>query len=107
MSCAMNVIELLYCTSAIAADTATNTTSSARIQRSWLFSPMSFTTLSFSRSSVSVDDDVSTRELSVLMDAESTSTITSPTKTSGSPESMVGTIESYTGAPPEKAISSP
>ena len=58
---------------------------------------MFFTTLSFSRSSGSVDDDVSTSDDSVDMDALSTSTITM--SRSGSVDSMVGMIESYTGVP--------
>ena len=105
MSWAMNVMELLYCTSAMAAEITTNTTSSPRIQRSWLFSLMFLMTLPLSRSSVNVDEEVRTRELKVLIDAESTSTMTRPTRMSGNPESIVGTIESYTGALfAEKAI---
>lgn len=55
---------------------------------------MLFTTLSFSRSSVSVLDEVSTSELSVLIEAESTSTITRPTSKSGRVDSIVGMMES-------------
>ena len=55
---------------------------------------MFFTTLSFNRSSVSVLDEVSTSELKVDIEAESTSTITRPTSKSGRVESMVGMTES-------------
>ena len=43
---------------------------------------------------VSVEDDVSTSEDSVDMDADSTSTITRPISTSGRVDSMVGITES-------------
>ena len=52
-----------------------------------------------SRSSVSVDDDVSTSDDSVDMDALSTSTITMPMSRSGGVNSIVGMIESHTGVP--------
>ena len=94
MSWAMNVMELLYCTMAIAAEMTTNTTSSPRMHRSCPRSPKSFTRLPLIRSSVSVEDEVSTSELSVLMEAESTRTITSPTRMSGRPDSIVGMMES-------------
>ena len=99
ISCAMNVMDELYCTSAITAEITMNTTISTRMYTSCFFSLMFFTTLSFSRSSVSVDDDVSTSDDSVDMDALSTSTITMPMSRSGSVDSMVGMIESYTGVP--------
>ena len=95
----MNVMDDVYCTSASAADTAMNATSSTRMQPSCLCSLMSLTTLSLMRSSVSVDDDVSTSDDSVDMDALSTSTMTMPMSRSGSVDSMVGMMESYTGAP--------
>ena len=94
MSCAMNVIDELYCTSAMTAEMATNATSRQRIHASWRFSSMLFTTLSFSRSSVSVLDEVSTSELKVDIEAESTSTITRPTSRLGKVESIVGMMES-------------
>ena len=46
------------------------------------------------RSMVSVEDDVSTSDESVDMEADSTSTITRPISTSGSVDSMVGIMES-------------
>ena len=76
-----------------------NTTSSTRMYDSCFFSLMFFTRLSLIRSSVSVDDDVSTSDDSVDMDALSTSTITMPMSRSGSVDSMVGMMESYTGVP--------
>ena len=94
MSCAMNVIDEWYCTSASAAETRMNTTMSRRIVESCFFSFMFFTTLPLITSSVRVDDEVSTRDESVDMDAESTSTITMPMRMSGSVESIVGMIES-------------
>ena len=51
-------------------------------------------TLPFSKSSVSVEEEVSTSEESVDMEAESTSTTTMPSRISGKPESMVGMMES-------------
>ena len=43
---------------------------------------------------VSVDEDVSTSELSVDIEAESTSTMTRPMRRSGKVESIVGITES-------------
>ena len=99
MSCAMNVMEELYCTNASAADTMMNTTMRTRIQPSLLCSLIFFTTLPCRRSSVSVEDEVSTSEDSVDMLADSTSTITMPMRISGKVDSMVGMMESYTGMP--------
>ena len=49
---------------------------------------------SFKKSSVSVELEVSTRDDKVDMDAESTRITTMAMSTSGSPESMVGMMES-------------
>ena len=99
MSWAMKVIVEWYCTSAIAADRATKTTTRPRIQVSERASDIFFTTLPLSRSSVSTDELVSTRLDRVDMLAERTRTTTRPTKRSGRLESIVGTIESKTGVP--------
>ena len=72
----------------------TNTTSSTRMYTTRLFSVIFFTTLPSSKSSVSVDEDVSTSEESVDIEAERTSTITRPISTFGSVESIVGMMES-------------
>src|SRR5699024_3686235 len=93
MSCAMNVMDEVYCTSAMAADTAMNTTTSTRMVPSWVRSLMLFTTLPLMRSSVSVEDDVSTSDDNVDIDALSTSTMTMPIRRSGKVESMVGMME--------------
>ena len=50
--------------------------------------------LALNNQSVSVDEEVSTSEESVDMEAESTSTTTIPSRISGKPESMVGMMES-------------
>ena len=100
MSCAMKVIDELYWISAMNAEIATNTTSRPRIQMSCLRSSISFTMWRLMRSSVSVEDEVSTSEDSVDIDADSTSTTTRPMSSSGSTESIVGTMESYTGVTP-------
>ena len=84
----------VYCTSAMPAEITTNSTIRPRIQVSWLFSGMFLITLPFKRSSVSVEEDVSTNEESVDMEAERTSTTTMPSRISGRPESMVGIMES-------------
>ncbi len=76
-----------------------NTTMKARIHTTWRFSSMPFTTLSLSRSSVRVEDELITRPARVDIDAESTSTITTPMSTSGRVESIEGMMESYTGVP--------
>ena len=60
---------------------------------------MSLMRLPLMKSMVRVDDDVSTSDDSVDMDADSTSTITRPMSTSGKVDSMVGMMESYTGVP--------
>ena len=99
MSCAMNGSEPCTCTMPIAADTAMNTTSSTRIHVTCFFSDMSFTRLSLIRSSVSVDDDVSTSELSVDIEADSTMTTSTPSRMSGMFDTSAGMIESYTMAP--------
>ncbi len=67
--------------------------------RSCFFSDISRTMLPLMRSSVSVEDEVRTSEDNVDMDADSTRTMTRPISTSGSVESMVGMMESYTGVP--------
>ena len=56
------------------------------------FSLIFFMILSFNRSSVIVELDVSTRDESVDIDAESTRTTTIPIRISGSFESMEGII---------------
>lgn len=84
----------VYCTNAIAAEITTNTTIRPRIHAIWLFSGMLFMTLPLRRSRVSVEEEVSTNEESVDMEADKTSTTTMPSRISGSPESMVGMMES-------------
>ena len=60
---------------------------------------MSFTTLPLIRSSVSVDDDVSTSDDSVDIDADSTMTTSTPSRMSGMFDTSAGMMESYTMAP--------
>ena len=84
----------VYCTSAIAAEITTNTTIRPRIHVIWLLSGMLLMTLPFRRSRVSVEEEVSTSEESVDIEADRTSTTTMPSKISGNPESMVGMMES-------------
>ena len=78
----------------MSAEMATKTTSSARIQTICFFSFISLTMLPLIKSSVSTELEVSTSEDSVLIEADSTSTMTRPMRTSGRFESMVGMIES-------------
>ena len=89
MSCAINVIEEWYCTRANAAEITMNTMMSTRIVESWPFSLIFFTALP-----LSTEEDVSTSEDKVDMEAESTSTMTMPMSRSGRVESIVGMIES-------------
>ena len=72
----------------------TNTASSTRIQTSWLFSLMSFLKTGLIKSSVSVELEVSTKEDSVDIDAESTMMTITPMRISGRVDSIVGTMES-------------
>ena len=51
-------------------------------------------------SSASVDEEVSARDDSVDIDAESTSTITSAMMIAGREESIVGTMRSFNNVPP-------
>ena len=73
---------------------AINTTMRQRMTKTWRFWSMSFQTWSFSRSRVSVELEVSTREDRVDMEADSTRTTTTASRTSGRPDSIVGMTES-------------
>ena len=65
-----------------------------RMTTSCFLSSISFMQVFFRTSRVRVELEVSTSEESVDMEAERTSTITTPIRMSGSVESMTGTIES-------------
>ena len=67
-----------------------NTTIRQRITKTCFFWSISFTTWSFSRSRVRVELEVSTRELRVDMEADSTRITTTAMSRAGRPESMVG-----------------
>ena len=101
MSCAINVTPDLYCTIAIAALTAINTTIRTLMQSTFALSDIFFTTAPSIKSSVKVELDARTRDESVDMDAESTSIITIPISTSLSEPNISGTTASYppTGIP--------
>ena len=85
-----------------------NTTISARMISSCFFSSMSLITRPFSRSSVTVEEDVSTREDSVDMEAESTRMITTAIRNGDRDCSIVGMTLSKppAGFPPPAAPSS-
>ena len=78
--------------SAITTETTIKNTIKTCIVTICFFSLIFFIILSFKRSSVSVELDVSTREERVDIDAESTSTTTTPISRSGSMESICGII---------------
>ena len=67
----------------------------ARMTTSWVFSVISFTTVSLRKSRVRVELEVRTSEESVDMEADSTRTMTIPIRRSGRVESIWGTMESY------------
>ena len=94
MSWAMNTTEEWYWNSAMSAEMAMNTTSRPRIQTSCFFSDMFLMMLPLMKSMVRVDDDVSTSDESVDMEADRTSTMTRPMSTSGKVDSIVGMMES-------------
>ena len=64
------------------------------MQRSCLFSSISFTIFPLIKSSVNVELEVNTKDDKVDMEAESTSTMTIPTKISDKEDNMVGMIAS-------------
>ena len=70
------------------------TMSRLRIQATCFFSSISLTTLPLMRSSVSVEDEVSTSEESVDIEAESTMTTRMPSRRSGKFETRAGMMES-------------
>ena len=84
---------------AIATESTMKNTISTCIVRTCFFSLIFFITLSFKKSSVSVELDVSTSDASVDMDADKTSTITIPIRMSGNVDSIYGTILSKTTFP--------
>ena len=90
----MNVMELLYCTSAMTTEITTKTTSKTRIHASASESSILLRNTGLMKSSVSVELEVRTSEESVDIEAESTMITMMPIKMSGSPESIVGMIES-------------
>ena len=69
ISCAINVTPLLYCTTAITAEIAINTTMKIRMINTCFFSVISFTIVPRIISSVSVEEDASTSDDHVDMDA--------------------------------------
>ena len=75
-----------------------NTTISILIMKTWVLSPISLAKFSFIKSSVRVELDAITRDDSVDMDAESTSSTTRAMSMSGSPDTIAGIIESYPSA---------
>ena len=64
------------------------------MQRSCFFSSISFTIFPLIKSSVNVELEVNTKDDKVDMEAESTSTMTIPTKISDKEDNMVGMIAS-------------
>ena len=98
MSCAINamlwpvVFIELYCTVAISADTAINTKINPRIITICFFSPIFLITCPFKKSNVNVDDDTKTNEDRVEIEAAKTSSMTSPTRTSGNFSTILGMI---------------
>ena len=94
MSCAMNGSEPCTWMMPMNADNAMNTTSSTRIQAICFFSLMSFTMLPLIKSSVSVEDEVSTREDNVDIEADSTMTTSTPSRMSGMFDTSAGMMES-------------
>lgn len=79
---------------AMTTEMAMKMTMSTRMMSTWVFSFISFTKLSFKKSRVRVELEASTREDRVDMEADSTRITTMAMSTSGSPESMVGMMES-------------
>ena len=105
---AIKAMPVLAWTIASAAEITMKTTISTRRVSSCFFSSIFFTTWPFSRSSVTVEEEVSTREDRVDMEAESTRTITIAIRTGDSVCSMVGMTLSNppAGLPPPAAPSS-
>lgn len=95
MSCAINVIELLYCIRARIDDMAINTTTRILMYNTCFLSLIFFIKLSFKKSIVSVELEAITRDDSVDIDADSTRITTSAISSGLKPESIVGIIESY------------
>ena len=90
ISCAMNVGGSI----AITTDNTIKNTTITCIVRTCFFSLISFITLSFKKSSVSVELDVSTSEASVDIEADNTNTTTIPIRISGSVDNICGMIPS-------------
>ena len=95
ISCAINVIELLYCISARIDEIAINTTTRILIDKTCFLSLISLIKLSFKKSIVSVELDAITSDESVDIDADKTRITTSAISIGLNPESIVGIIESY------------
>ena len=108
IACAMNATLEFACTIASAAEITMNTTISIRITSSCFFSSMFLMARPFSRSSVTVEEDVSTREDSVDMEALNTRMITIAIRKGDSVCSIVGITLSNppAGLPPSTAPSS-
>ena len=94
INCAMNVTELLYWIKAKTEDIAINTTIKTRISNTCFFSLMFFTKLSLIKSIVNVELDAITSEDNVDIEADNTKITTKAISTDGSPDNMVGIIES-------------
>jgi len=90
----MNVTELLYWIKAKTEDIAINTTIKMRISNTCFFSLMFFTKLSLIKSIVNVELDAITSEDNVDIEADNTKITTKAISTDGSPDNMVGIIES-------------
>ncbi len=90
----MKVTLDLYWMIASTTEMAINTTIRHRMMNTCCFSSIFFTTWPLSRSRVRVELEVSTRELRVDMEADSTRMTTTASRISGRPESMAGTTES-------------
>ena len=94
ISCAINVTELLYCTSASTAEIAMNTTTKIRINKTCADSFICGAKLSRIKSSVNVDAETITKLESVDIDADKTKITTSAIMPSDRPLNIVGIIES-------------
>ena len=94
ISCAINCAMDFGGNNASTTEQTIKNTSNIRIQRSCFLSLIFLIKLSFKKSSVNVELEVSTREDKVDIEADNTSTITTPTKISGRVESISGIIAS-------------
>ena len=85
---------------AMYAEITMKNTMNTRMMETFFFSPILFLERGSITSSVNVELDVSTREESVDMEAESTSTMTTAMTSAGRVASIAGTIVSNRGVTP-------